>query len=57
MHQPLAVQPRGHAALLQQIDRALLQHAGPDAAFHIGAVPPLQHDAVDPGTVQELGQQ
>ena len=36
VRQSLAVQARGDAGLLEQLDRRLLEHAGADAAHHIG---------------------
>ena len=57
MDEPLAVQALGHARLLQQRDRALLQHAGADAAEHVFAAPPLQHDVGDAVKVQQPREQ
>ena len=35
MRQPLGMQPRADAGLVEQVDRALLEHAGAHAAEHM----------------------
>ena len=35
MHQPLPAHPIAHTDLIQQIDRAVLQHSGPNPVFAI----------------------
>ncbi|BBJ40330.1 hypothetical protein SSPO_030480 [Streptomyces antimycoticus] len=55
--QSLAVQALAGAALPQHIHGALLQDPGPLAPLGIRPVPALQHHAVDPGAVQQTGEQ
>ncbi len=42
---------------VEQIDGHLFQHAGADTALDIGPALALQHQAVDPGSVEKLGEQ
>ena len=51
---PLAPEPVGDAAAFEQVDGALLQHAGADARLDVLAAPVLQHHRLDPGPVQQL---
>src|SRR5262249_31629843 len=43
----LAHQAIGDAELMHEVDRAMLQHAGADAAFDVIAASRLEHDAFD----------
>ena len=49
----LAAQPLVDAEVGHQVDGALLQHAGAHAVFDVGAAARFQHDAVDPGALQQ----
>ena len=53
----LALQPLAGAELVHQVDGALLQHAGADAAFDVVAAARLEHDAVDAGAMQQQRQE
>src|SRR5690606_40339690 len=44
-------EPREH------LGAALLEHAGPDAPENVGAAAALEHDVLDAGAVQEVGEQ
>ncbi len=55
--QAFAPEPRAHADLVQQIDRALFEHAGAHAFDHIVAVAVLEDDRIDALQVQQLPQQ
>ena len=57
VHQAFARQSLADPGFLQQIDRALFEHAGADATKHILAGAPLEHDVVDALQLQQLGQQ
>ena len=52
--EPLAPQPVADAHLDQQVDRALLEHAGADAALDVLAAARLEHDRLDPAQVQQV---
>ena len=52
--EPLAPQPLADARLDQEVDRALLEHAGADAALDVLAAARLEHDRVDPAQVQKV---
>jgi len=52
MHKALSLQPLTDAGSGQQVDRALLQHAGADPALDIGPAVALQNDRFDAGIVQ-----
>jgi len=54
VYQALGVQPRSHAGAIEQRHRALLQHAGADAAEDVFPRALLEDDAVDAGKVKEL---
>ena len=45
------------AGLVEQVDRALLEHAGADAAAHVVARCALEDHAVDAVAVQQLPEQ
>ena len=45
--QAFGMQPRADARPVQQVHRALFEHAGADAPEHIFAAPLLQDDRVD----------
>ena len=53
----LAMQPLAGAEFVHQIDGALLQHAGADAAFDIVAALAFKHDAIDAGAMQQQRQE
>ena len=57
VHQPLGVHALAQAELVHQVDRALLEHAGADAAQHVVAAALLDHHGVDAGLVQQLPEQ
>ncbi len=57
MDQALAPQPFAEAGLDQEIDAALLQHAGTDAALDMLAAALLEDDGVDPLALQQVAQQ
>ena len=52
----LALQPLARARLGQQVDRGLLEHAGPDAVLDVVAAARLDHDRLDALHTQDLGQ-
>ena len=54
VQQALGVQPRSHAGAIEQLHRALLQHAGADAAQHAFLRALLEDDGVDARAVREL---
>ena len=49
--------PLADAGLGQQVDRALLQHAGAHAVLDVVAVAALEDDRVDAGEMQQMRQQ
>jgi hypothetical protein len=51
------VQPFAGAEIVHQIDGALLQHAGADAALDVIAAVRFQHDTVDAGALQQQRQE
>ncbi len=57
VHQSLAAHPGVDAGLAQQIDRALLEHAGTNPALDIVARAPLEDHGLDAALVQELREQ
>ena len=57
VHEPFAVHARADAGPVEQVDRRLLEHAGADAAEHVGRALPLEDHVVDAGPVQQLRQQ
>ena len=54
MDDPFALEPLADPGAFEQVDRALLQHAGPDACLDVVATPILEHHGVDPSGVQQL---
>src|SRR5437764_8749615 len=56
MDQALAVHALGHAHLAQQVHRALLQHAGPNAGFDVRARTVLEDHRLDALQTEQLGQ-
>jgi hypothetical protein len=52
--QPLALQPVGQPEAVQEIDGALLQHAGAHALLDVVAAPVLEHDRGDAGAVEQV---
>ena len=50
----LAAQPLVEPKLGHQVDRALLQHAGAHAVFHIGAAARFEHHAVDALAIKQM---
>ena len=53
----LTVQPLPHAALAQDVGRALFQDPGALPVLHVVAVAALQDHRIDPLQVQQVGQQ
>ena len=53
MDEPFPVHPLADAGLPQDLDRAVLQHAGPDAPLDPGAALALDDDRVDAGEVEQ----
>jgi len=53
---PLALHPLPHAELAQQVHGSLLEHTGADPALDVVAVARLEHDALDPGGLQQTGE-
>ena len=53
----LALEPLAQPGLDQDIDAALLEHAGADATFDIVAAAILHDDGIDAGPLQQMGQQ
>jgi hypothetical protein len=54
VHEPLPLEALAHAHLDQEVDGALLEHAGADAALHVVAVASLKDDRLDALEMQEL---
>ena len=52
---PLAVHARADAGRLENLDGALLEHAGPDSLLDVAAAAVLEHDRLDPGVVEQAG--
>ena len=57
MRQPFASHALAGAGLVYEIDGALFQHAGSDAAQHIVFGPLLKNDVIDASFRQKLTQQ
>ena len=53
----LAREPVAEADLGEQVDRRRLQHAGADPAQHVVGRPVLHQHRLDPGPVQQVGEQ
>jgi len=51
-----AVQPVGQPDLGEQVDGAVFEHAGPDPPLDVRPAVVLQHDRVDAGEVQQVGE-
>src|SRR5215813_9730727 len=52
-----APHPLAEAGRVKELDGALLEHAGPDAAFHIGARAVLEDDGIDAAAGQQTGKE
>ena len=52
---PLAIHAGAQSDLAQKRDSAGLQHAGTNTLQHVGAALPLQHDAVDAVSIENMG--
>ena len=48
VHDPLAVEPVGHAGAADEVDRALLEHPRADSPLHVVARAVLEDDRLDP---------
>ena len=57
VRQPLGVEPGGAAGAVQQVDGALLEHAGADPAEDVVAADAVEDHRLDPGVVQQLAEQ
>ena len=57
VHQPLGVQARAHAGLVEHVDARLLEHPGANAGEHVSAAAALENHVVDAGAVQKLSEQ
>jgi len=55
--QAFAMQPLAHAGAVEHLDRALLEHAGADAAEDVLATAVFDDDGVDAGEVEQLPEQ
>ena len=49
----LTVEPLRHACVAQEVDRALLEHAGADPLLHVLARAVLEDDRLDPRAGEE----
>jgi hypothetical protein len=56
MGMALAIHPLSEANRAQQIDRSGLQNAGPNPVQHMLAALPLDHDAIDAVSIEDMGQ-
>ncbi len=54
--EPLALHALADAGGGEQVDRALLEHAGADALLDVLAAARLEHDRVDPCELQQAGE-
>ena len=50
---PLALQPVADAGAHEQVDGALLEHAGADAVLDVVAAPVLEHNRLDPFQLEQ----
>ncbi|CAM5201610.1 hypothetical protein BTHI11S_05895 [Bosea thiooxidans] len=57
MDQALAIEPLADAGFVQEIDHALLEHAGADARQDVVGAAPFDNDVVDAGARQQLPEQ
>src|SRR5947199_6098163 len=57
MKRALPQHPLAHAGFDQQIDRVLLEHAGAQRRFDVGAAARFEHDRFDAGKMQEMREQ
>jgi hypothetical protein len=57
LDEALAAQPLVKPQLGEQVNGALLEHAGADALLDVLAVPILKNDRLDPASVQQVRQQ
>ena len=57
VHEPLALHPVAEPALDQQVDRALLEHAGADALLQVRAAAHLEHHRLDALLVEQVREQ
>src|ERR1700678_1281133 len=55
--EPLGVEPAAEADLAEQLDRGRFEHPGPLPRPAAGAAPVLDHDGVDPGQGEQVGQE
>jgi hypothetical protein len=55
--EPFALEPVADSRIDQQVDRALFEHAGPDAFFRVAAAMALDHRRGYAGAVQQVRQQ
>jgi hypothetical protein len=53
----VAVHAGANPGLVEEVDRNLLDHAGPDAAEHVLAGVALEHDIVDAVLMEQLAEQ
>ena len=56
MGMPLAIHPRTQSDFTQEVDRAGLQHAGPNSPQHMSTALPFQYHAVDAVSMEHMGQ-
>ena len=56
MSKPFAMHPFAESEPVDQIDRTLLQHTGPDAGFAVIAAAGFEDDALNPRSVQQVSQ-
>ena len=52
---PLAIHPRTQSYFTQELDRAGLEHAGPNSPQHMSTALPFQYDAVDAVAMENMG--
>ena len=57
VYQSLAPHAIAHAALVEEVNRALLQHPGAHAVLAVLAAAELQHDRLDAGEMQQMREQ
>ena len=54
MYQAFALEPVADAGFDHQVDRALLEHAGPHTFFHILAAASFKHHRLDAFEMQQM---